>query len=185
MKQAAPPAPLPPAAERVVAGTLVRIDGGGVLLTGESGSGKSDTALGLLDRGHALVADDAVWLSRREGRLWGRPPAGMEGLLCLRGLGIVEVTALFGPGAAADGAPVQLIVHLDPELRVYGLPAPAQGRTIMAARVPRLVLPTGRGRDLPLLVETAARAQALGQQGWRPQEEFSARQQRALARGAS
>src|SRR5690606_5755078 len=71
----------------VIPGTLVEIAGVGVLLSGESGVGKSDTVLGLLDRGHRLIADDAVELYLCSGRLHGRSPEQLRGLVAIRGLG--------------------------------------------------------------------------------------------------
>lgn len=140
-------------------GTLLRVHGAGVLLTGESGSGKSDAALGLLDRSHALVADDAVELELRQGRPWGHCPAALRGRLAIRGLGIVEVAAVLGAAPLCPACPIDLIVHLDPERPVAADPLAAQWSTgtIMAADIPKLTLPTGRGRDLPLLIELAAR----------------------------
>jgi HPr kinase/phosphorylase len=141
-------------------GTLLRIDGQGILLTGESGSGKSDAALGLLDRGHALVADDAVELELHLGRPRGRCPAPLQGLLAVRGLGVLEVGALFGAAALCPACPIDLIVHLDAAqpLPVDPLAVQWATGTIMAANIPKLTLPTRGGRDLPLLIELAVRS---------------------------
>lgn len=143
----------------VIPGTLVEIAGVGVLLSGESGVGKSDTVLGLLDRGHRLIADDAVELYLCSGRLHGRSPEQLRGLVAIRGLGILNVCQIFGPECLCSERPVDLEIAL--ELR----PPPADAlmverdiRSIMDVAVPRLRLPAFGRRDLPLLLEVAARA---------------------------
>ncbi len=145
----------------VLPGTLLEILGVGVLLSGESGSGKSDAVLGLLDRGNRLIADDAVEFYRRGGRLYGRCPAGLRGLVAIRGLGVLDVRQLFGPRALCASKAVALEIALESQ------PPPADARmverdirTIMDTAVPRLRLPAASGRDLPLLLETAVRAHA-------------------------
>ena len=87
--------------------SCVALAGRGVLIEGPPGSGKSSLALGLIDRGAALVGDDAVLLERRDGRLWALPPPNIEGLLEIRNVGLARLPAM--PAAVA------LVLRLDPE----------------------------------------------------------------------
>lgn len=95
-----------------IPGTLMRVNGAGVLIRGEAGMGKSDTALVLLRAGHQLVADDAVMVIRRGERLIGRAPDAGRGRLCLRGPGLIEVGDHFGTGAVADCSPIDCAIEL-------------------------------------------------------------------------
>lgn len=146
-----------------VPGVLLRVQDTGLLLQGESGSGKSELALGLLDRGHQLVADDAVELDASpDGHVIGYCPQELHGLLEVRGLGIVDVARVFGPAALATYASVQLIVRLViPDAGEWEQWPRLHGRwshaTLLGHPRPRLDLPTGPGRPMPLLLETAVR----------------------------
>lgn len=138
------------------------IDRLGVLLTGDSGSGKSDLALALIDRGHLLVADDAVELVACDGRLSGLSPQALEGLIEVRGVGLVRVRDdARGP---AGGVSLDLVVHLEAIDAEHwpGWPR-LTGRwdtvRLAGTDLPRLHLPVSPGRPLPLLVETAVRHQ--------------------------
>lgn len=144
-------------------GVLVRIDGKGVLITGDSGCGKSDLALELLERGHQLVADDAVRIRRCPEGVLGDCPTELAGLLELRGLGIVPVERLFGKQALASRTRIALEIRL---LRLKTRTAWADwprleacGDTVdlLGHALPRLTVPVGSGRPLPLIVETAVR----------------------------
>lgn len=138
----------------------MEIAGRGILLSGESGSGKTDAVLGLLDRGHALIADDAVELHLHDARLLGRCPERLRGLLAVRGVGIVDVRALFGAASLRAEHAIDLEIALEQRPPAAdALTVERDVRTIMGAAVPRLRLPVGNGRNLPLLLETAARAQ--------------------------
>ena len=144
-----------------VHGTFVNVLGCGVLLTGDAGVGKSDLALSLIARGHSLVADDGpeIHVCGHCG-LVGRCPDGFEGRMEVRGLGIVDVTELFGPDAHLPAWPLHLVLRLAPsslspdaerhEL-CYG------GYTLGGRSVPVIDLPVGRGREMGLVAETAVR----------------------------
>jgi len=156
--------PAPPAeaasSRPVIPGTLVEVLRSGVLLTGDSGVGKTDLVLSLLDRGHYLIVDDAVALEQHQGRLWGRAPEPLRGLLAVRGLGVLDAATLFGPAQLKDTTAIDLVIELD-----SGPPGPdplavqQDSVAIMGVAIPRLRLPLGRHRDRPLLVELAVRAQ--------------------------
>ncbi len=142
-------------------GALVEVQGVGVLLGGPSGVGKSECALELVRRGHALVADDVVELERREdGLLWGRAPAVIRHHLELRGIGVVSALELFGPQAVREETPVSLVCHLQPwspELDVerVGLDQPTE--VWGGVELPVFFLPARPATSLASLVEVAVR----------------------------
>ncbi|MBA1146080.1 hypothetical protein H0Z60_03300 [Ectothiorhodospiraceae bacterium WFHF3C12] len=147
----------------ILPGQLVDVHGRGLLLTGPAGSGKSEATLGLVERGHRLVADDAFRAGFQPRPGWqGRPCAGAEGRLAVRGLGILDMSALFGAGALATGTRIHLEVTLDPTLRLSptGLLTGEWDRSMLPG-IPRLRLPTRDPRNLPLLLEIAVRQSAL------------------------
>ena len=144
-----------------VHGTLLEVAGLGVLIEGPAGIGKSETALGLIKRGHALVADDMTELRRTSGRaLVGTAVALTRHYMEIRGIGIIHVPSLFGAASVAGEKQVDLIVTLRPP----GDDAPdpdrmGEGRMhpgIMGVQVPQVVIPVAPGRDLVNIVETAA-----------------------------
>lgn len=137
----------------------------GLLLTGPSGSGKSEAALGLMDRGHALVADDAVTVTATPDGLRGQAPAELQGRLEVRGLGIQKAATLAGGEAVHSNGPVHLEVALDPAPDWAAWPRldPAVGTATLAGHsLPRLTLPVSPGRPLPMLLETVARLTVAG-----------------------
>ncbi|MFV8835882.1 hypothetical protein [Aquisalimonas sp.] len=146
-----------------VPGVLVSVNGCGLLITGESGTGKSDTALRLLERGHRLIADDAVTLSVEDGVLYGRAPSALAGWLEIRGLGPQPVTTLFGSHTVAERAPVDRVIRLTSPRSWADWPrlAPTVDDTLLLGRtVPRITLPVSPERPLALLVEVVARLHA-------------------------
>lgn len=150
-------------------GTLVQLGEAGVLLAGPSGVGKSETALRLIERGHCLIADDApeFFLDNRD-RVCGRPVAGATGLLEVRGLGVVDVRALYGTAAVSATAALELIVDLQTDVdwsQLERLPLQTGVRMVLGREIPALILPAGTGRDLALLVETALKLQQLRARG--------------------
>ena len=150
------PAPDPPAS---LHGVLLNVHGIGVVLTGPSGIGKSETALNLLSRGHRLVADDLVLIRRGAGgQPVGEAPASGRGLLEVRGLGILRVQEVFGPSAVQSRIPVALVVELtrDAVETDPGRPA-AQAVRLGVWELPGFRIPVHPGRNVALLVEVAAR----------------------------
>lgn len=152
-----------PGAAAVRPGVLVEVAGCGVWISGESGVGKSELALALLERGHRLVADDAIEFQRSDhAALLARPPGALRDLLEVRGLGVINVRELFGGQALLPVATVHLAVRL---LR----PAAGQWQDwerlqpqrdqlrLLGVMVPRVTLPVAAGRPLPLLLETLVR----------------------------
>lgn len=144
-----------------VNGTLVAVDGIGVLLSGDAGVGKSETALALLARGHVLVSDDGVTLhSDRHARLIGSAPDCCAGFLLVRELGSLDVAALYGEQALRATQLIDLVIQLAPDGRVpsfVGLQAAEQTLALHGHQLPLIRLTGNRQRPWWVLVEAAAK----------------------------
>jgi HPr kinase/phosphorylase len=150
-------------------GVLVDIYGLGVLITGDSGVGKSETALELIRRGHRLIADDRVDVYQQdEQTLVGEAPKILNHLMEIRGIGIIDVMNLFGAGAVRSQAKIQLIVHLQnwtPDAQFDRLGNADDERQIFDVQVPMISIPVKTGRNLAIIIESAAmnfRARSMG-----------------------
>lgn len=141
-------------------GVLVEVYGEGILLLGESGVGKSETAIELLKRGHRLVADDAVDIKKVSSKtLIGSSPKVIRHFVEIRGIGIVDVKEIFGMGAVKDVEKIDLILNIEPwqegkEYERLGLEN--QYTNILGIDVPSIVVPVKPGRNLAVIVEVAA-----------------------------
>lgn len=162
-----------------VHGVLVDVYGVGVLITGESGVGKSETALELVKRGHRLVADDSVEIRQEgESELVGSAPELIQHLLEIRGLGIINVMTLFGAGAVRNYKRVSLVIHLElwDQDKVYDrLGLDEEKIKLIDTEVPRLVLPVRPGRNLAVIIEVAAMNYRLKNMGYHAAQQFSDR----------
>jgi HPr kinase/phosphorylase len=149
-------------------GDLLDIFAIGVLLIGESGSGKSECALELVHRGHRLVADDVVEIYQMRGEyLVGQAPEDVRGFMEVRGLGLISIEQLFGVVSVRDSKPIDLVIKLVPEqtLHLERLGLAESTEEILGIRRPCLTVPVAPGRSLALLVECAARKYLLTQRG--------------------
>jgi HPr kinase/phosphorylase len=149
-------------------GVLVQIFGLGTLIIGESAIGKSEAALDLVLRGHRLVADDVVILEKADGGVRGRPAEIGADLLEIRGLGVINVRALYGESATAESGDVGLVVELEEWRKgaYYSLLGLRERRyRILGVNVPYLKLPVKPGRNMATLIEVAARNQMLKDRG--------------------
>ncbi|MBA4550966.1 HPr kinase/phosphorylase [Thermoactinomyces vulgaris] len=157
-------------------GVLVDVYGIGVLITGSSGIGKSETALELVKRGHRLVADDAVEITQsEEGTLVGHAPELIRYLLEIRGLGIINVMTLFGAGAVRDKKKISLAIHLEAwkEERQYDrLGLDEEKIRIIDTEIPKLTIPVRPGRNLAVIIEVAAMNYRLKQMGYHAAQQF-------------
>ena len=141
-------------------GVLVEVYGEGVLILGESGIGKSETAIALVERGHRLIADDAVEIKRVSAKaLIGSAPSLIKHYVELRGIGIIDVRRLYGMGAVKDTEKIDLVIHLEQweEGKMYdrfGLEE--QTYNILGIDVPSITVPVRPGRSLPIILEIAA-----------------------------
>jgi len=149
-------------------GDLLDIFAIGVLILGDSGSGKSECALELVHRGHRLVADDVVEIYRlRNEDLVGQAPESVRGLMEVRGLGLISIEQLFGVVAVRDSKPIDLVVKLadESEGNADRLGLSESIVEILEVRRPLLTVPVAPGRSLALLIECAARKYLLTQRG--------------------
>lgn len=141
-------------------GVLVEVYGEGILIMGESGVGKSETAIELVKRGHRLVADDAVEIKRvSERTLVGTSPDVIRHFVELRGIGIVDIKEIFGMGAVKNTESIDLIIHLEPwvEGKQYDrLGMVDEYTNIMGINIPSITIPVKLGRNLAVIVEVAA-----------------------------
>ncbi|HET7626945.1 MAG TPA: HPr(Ser) kinase/phosphatase [Bacillales bacterium] len=160
-------------------GVLVDIYGVGVLITGTSGVGKSETALELVKRGHRLVADDSVEIRQEsEDYLVGNAPELIQHLLEIRGLGIINVMTLFGARAIRNYKKITLVVHLElwNEDKAYDrIGLEEQYVKILDTELPKLTVPVRPGRNLAVIVEVAAMNYRLKRMGMNAAKQFSER----------
>ena len=165
-------------------GVLLDVLGLGVLVTGESGIGKSECALDLIARGHRLVADDTVEIYRRtEGVVIGTCPALTRHHMELRGVGVINVRDLFGVAATRSSKRVELIVQLErwETGRLYErLGLDDVFHEVLGVSIPLVLLPVAPGRNVAMLVEVAARNQLLRARGQHAARELAARVDRQL-----
>lgn len=150
-------------------GVLVDINGVGVLITGDSGVGKSETALELVRRGHRLVADDRVEVyARDEQTLVGSATMILQHLMEIRGIGIINVMTLYGTGAIMPWDTIDFIVHLEqwtPDTQFDRLGDRGDTQTIQDVTIPKVSIPVRTGRNLAIIIESAAmnfRANTMG-----------------------
>ena len=150
-------------------GVLVEVHGEGILIMGDSGVGKSETALELIKRGHKFIADDAVEIRRMsDDSLVGKAPALIRDYMELRGIGVVNVRKLYGVGAIKKASEIELIVKLEPwdEKKPYDrLGLSNETEDVLGVTVPAITIPVRPGRNLAVILELAAmnnRQKALG-----------------------
>ena len=160
-------------------GVLVEVYGEGILLIGDSGIGKSETAIELVKRGHRLIADDAVEIKKVSATtLVGRAPDLIRHYVELRGIGIVDVRRLFGMGAVKESEKIDLVINLEnwQQGKMYDrLGLEAETVDILGIRVPSIVLPVCPGRNLSVVIEVAAMNNRQKRMGYNTAEEFNKR----------
>ena len=166
-------------------GVLMDVLGMGVLISGESGLGKSELALELISRGHGLVADDVVEITRvGPNFLEGRCPSLLQNLLEVRGLGLLDIRTIFGETAVRRKMKLRLVVHLirrsTMENEYQRLPLEALTQDILDVSVRKVVIPVAAGRNLAVLTEAAVRSTILQLRGIDTTSEFVERQNQVI-----
>ncbi len=170
-----------------VHGVFMDVLGLGVLITGESGLGKSELALELISRGHGLVADDAVELSRTAPHaIEGHCPELLRNMLEVRGLGLLNIRTIFGETSVRRKMKLKLIVHLvraTAQDKFERLPLQDMTQDMLGCPIRKVMLQVAAGRNLAVLVEAAVRNTILKLRGIDTLAEFMARQSAAIAQG--
>lgn len=170
-------------------GVFLAVMNTGVMIKGKSGIGKSEVALDLIQRGHQLIADDVVEISRRDGpELLGECPASLKGYIEIRGLGIINVEKMFGPSAVLDAYELELIIDLrdasESEMETIDRLQPSLEMVdILGVEIPCLRILVAPGRNLSVLVEAAIRDHLLRKSGVHSSLEFLSQHDRRMGIG--
>ncbi len=166
---------------------MLDVLGQGILLQGESRIGKTDLALGLVDRGHQLVADDLVEIFSQNESLHVRSQSGFEGFLEVAGLGIVNLAMLYGDQAVVSQVPLNLVLSLEKGISEHydHLQPMAFEWHALGISVPAWRLPCSEQRNMPLIVEMAVRLNRARQQGYDASADFQSRLACLLTEGAA
>ena len=160
-------------------GVLIEVYGEGLLILGDSGVGKSETAIELVKRGHRLIADDAVEIKRVSAKtLVGNAPEIIRHYVELRGIGIVDIRRLFGMGAVKESEKIDLVINLEPWIqgKMYDrLGLDEQKVDILGIKIPSITIPVRPGRNLAIILEIAAMNNRQKKMGYNTAEEFNKR----------
>ncbi len=173
------------AGETTISAGLLKIFGVGTLILGDSGIGKSESALELIARGHKFIADDVVRIRRDEaGVLTGSAPALSRNFMEIRGLGIINIREIFGEQSVLRSAKVSLIIKLKKWRRGFevdrlGLKV-ADDVTILGEMVPQVAIPVAPGRNIATLIEVACKVHILRTRGYHAPDEMIRRLDRVL-----
>ena len=166
-------------------GTMLEVYGEGILITGESGVGKSETAIELVKRGHRLIADDAVEIKKISYRtLFAESPPLIQHYIELRGIGVVDVMRLFGMGAIKSRQELDLIINIETwqDGMMYDrLGLENQYTTLLGVQVPIMKIPVKPGRNLAVIIEVAAMNNRQKKLGFNSAQEFTERINRHFA----
>jgi HPr kinase/phosphorylase len=158
-------------------GVLMDMYGVGVLITGNSGIGKSENALELIQRGHRLVADDAVIIKRVHDRLIGSAPENIRYLMEVRGIGIIDVRNMYGVGAVKLTKVIDMVLELErwDDNKEYDRLGITQNIEILGHHLPKILVPVRPGRNLAVILEVAARDHRLKSMGFSALDELNNR----------
>ena len=168
-------------------GVFIEVYGEGILLLGDSGVGKSETAIELIKRGHRLIADDAVEIKKVSATtLVGRAPEIIRHYVELRGIGIVDVRRLFGMGSVKETEKIDLVINLEPwqDGKMYDRLGLDENTTeILGIHVPSIVIPVSPGRNLSVVIEVAAMNNRQKRMGYNTAQEFNKRLMDSMGMG--
>lgn len=165
------------APETLIHGVFLNIYGKGVIIKGDSGIGKSEIALELVKRGHLLVADDAVELYHLGQSIVGKAPEVLTNLLEIRGIGVIDVSKMFGISSILDKDKVDLIIQLDRwvpsrEYTRVGVEENDSTEEILGVKIPKIVVPVSSGRSMSVIIEAAVMNMRLREYGVDSSKEF-------------
>ena len=165
------------APETLIHGVFLNIYGKGVVIRGDSGIGKSEIALELVKRGHLLIADDAVELYHIGQNIVGKAPTVLKNLLEIRGIGVIDVSKMFGVASVLEKDNVDLIIQLDRWLpsREYtriGAEEDDDKEEILGVMIPKIVVPVTGGRSMSVIIESAVMNMRLKDSGFDSSKEF-------------
>ena len=170
-------------------GVLVDVYGVGVLLTGDSGVGKSEAALELVKRGHQLCADDVVDICRvADDRLIGESPAMVRHFMEIRGIGIIDIRAMYGVGAVVLSKSIDMVIHMekwDSAKEYDRLGLTEETTSILDVKVPYQVMPVKPGRNVAIIIEVAARNLSLKRMGYSAAHELDRRLNEMIAQNSA
>ena len=156
-------------------GVLLDVSGVGILIEGNAGIGKSEIALELINRGHRLVADDCVIIRLVNGELIGSAPEMIRNYMEIRGLGIVNIQTMYGPGSVLQEKNIDIVVQLerwDVNKKYDRIGDEQMTETILDMERFKLLMPVSPGRNIPTIIETAARKFRLKQGGYDAAQEL-------------
>lgn len=159
-------------------GVLMDVFGVGILITGHSGVGKSETAMELIKRGHRLCADDSVLIKRRGKVLFGTSPETIRYFMELRGIGIINIKSMYGSGSVIGEKEVELVIELEnwnAESKYDRIGGNNYTEDILGIAVPKLIIPVTPGRNLAIIIEVAARNFRLKEMGYDAAQELMSR----------
>ncbi|TCO70737.1 HPr(Ser) kinase/phosphatase [Marinisporobacter balticus] len=160
-------------------GVLVDVYGIGILISGESGIGKSETALELIKRGHRLVADDAVEIKKKDkNRLEGSAPEVIRHFMELRGIGILDIKHLYGVGAVRNKKTIELVIEMEnwkPEKHYDRLGMDEEFMEILDVNIYKITIPIKPGRNLAMIIEAAAKNHRQKRMGYNAAEKLNER----------
>ena len=166
---------------------MVEVYGEGILLLGESGVGKSETAIELVKRGHRLIADDAVEIRRVSSKsLVGTAPDNIRHFIELRGIGIINASRTFGAGAVKLTEKIDLVINMEPwdVNKAYDrMGLETQKTEILGLQIPSLTIPVKPGRNLAVIIEVAAMNNRQKRMGYNTAEEFNKRLMESMGLG--
>ena len=147
-------------------GVLMRIQGIGVLIGGPSGIGKSEAALGLIDRGAQLVADDAPLFRNQQDSIIGHCSPALQGKLQVHGLGVLDLAQLYGSEVICPQVPLELIICLSDQPQPKSHQAINKQRSVLLKDIPEIVIPVNQPRNCALLIDCVVRTYLVAKKGY-------------------
>ncbi len=172
--------------QKVVSGGMLQINGLGVLIKGDSGIGKSESALELISRGWRFISDDVTNIKKiSEDKLIGMSPSLSRYFMEIRGLGIINIKQIFGSKAICKRSKIDLVINLknwepNKEYDRLGLESPEK-HELLGVKIPQIIIPVAPGRNIATLIEVACKVQVLREKGYHAPQEIKHRLNRDIA----